>query len=135
SPPASAFPRNVLCVQRIDQRLGPRKSEPGERVEKIVQVVRTCLYPSGLEEVDLVVGVGGCRRNKPDRLAACRAQIQLARQRVQPLERALPSRNSHGRTASKIGWARAASRAASRLRATEPAPRRRTSAAAARSTP
>jgi len=85
----AALARNLVGVQRIDQRLGPGKGEPGERVEEIVQVVRPRLDPAGFEEMHLVVRVGRSGRHEPHRVAARRADIQLARKMIQTLERAL----------------------------------------------
>jgi hypothetical protein len=86
---ASALARNLGGMQRIDERLGFREREPRHRVEEVVQAVRARLYLPGLEEMDLVVGVGLSRRLEPNRTAACRSKAGFFRKRVEAIERAL----------------------------------------------
>jgi hypothetical protein len=73
-------------VQRIDARLGARESEPGERVEEIVQIVRARLDAAGLVDPDLVVRVFRSGRHEAHRFAALGSYFPLLCKRVQSVQ-------------------------------------------------
>jgi hypothetical protein len=78
--------RQRARVQRVDARLGLRKSEPGERVEPVVQVFGACRDAAGLIDRDFVVRIIRAGRDKAQRLGAFR--FQSGGEAVQIVERA-----------------------------------------------
>jgi hypothetical protein len=83
----------------IDERLGPGKGEPGEGVEKVVQIVRTRLDASGLEHTHFIISVGRPGRHKTQRPAALSADADFLREGIEPIERAgaePPRPGAHG---------------------------------------
>ncbi|HXJ08453.1 MAG TPA: hypothetical protein VNH12_03035 [Burkholderiales bacterium] len=77
---------NLLRVQRVQAGLGARESEPGQRVEHIVQVPRPARHASGAKGAQLVVLFVDLRRDEAQRRAACDSQAGLRRGLVQPLQ-------------------------------------------------
>ncbi|MGA7984125.1 MAG: hypothetical protein WCA01_02980 [Burkholderiales bacterium] len=69
----AAFARNLCGMARVEHRLGARKGDPSERVEKVVPVARARRDFTARMHAQLVVRVFGPRRDEPHRFAARRA--------------------------------------------------------------
>src|SRR3954462_5968338 len=84
----SLLARNLGGVHGVDARLGERESQPGERVEEIVQAFRPRLHIARFKKADLVVGVVGRGCDKAYGASARGAYADLFRHCVQ---RTMPS--------------------------------------------